>query len=289
LLSCVTSTLMDDVPVVLWSERNILSTLQFNGDSISTHELISLLKNLLNSQTEVVVLFLESQLHTHEVSSFTAPSSIFSLLREQTKNFNSIVVPYASIDSTFVHSLTRAIASKDGVSFIYNSGAGNDLSLTSLSEITNLRSLAGHPIFSNGRPDLILINLNHEGLSKESKFDYSGKIMEEVIKIVKGATLDYVALYTGVSHHQSLTESFKRFALNQKRFVSTIQAVYDNNTPITNITQLNWFNEWFPGWFWELFSVFFIFLSVVIFGACQLMQIQVPSKLPNPKKLQKQQ
>jgi len=270
---------VSDVPVIMWSEKIPISNSFQIGETLSTSNIVSILKPLISSKPEVLVLFVEP-VQTFQVSLFSSPSSIFSKLEKQTQTHpNSLTIPFASIDSTFINSIAQLI---DGSEYVFFSGLVEMGSFTdNFSRIKNFKELEGNQLFSNGKTDILVVELNHEQSNNlESKFDYSGKIFDDVINVVTKKSTNNIFVYAGNSQ---INEN-NIFSTNShsKRFISDVQAILQD-IPDANVTQPAWFNKWFPGWFWELLAVFLVFVLITLFGACQLSQIQGPSKIPNPK------
>jgi len=272
-----TSKIEDDVPIMLWSEHPVSF---FHGDSISSPDLVKLVNDYVQEiKPKLVILYLEPQLRTYEVSLFNSEDSIFSKLYTELKNFKSVVIPYGQIDSTFVHSLFG----EDRVPLVYFSDVPNPNFYFSFTEVKNFEFQ-----LSNEKTTFLVIDLNHNGLSREMQFVHSGKTVERVSAMLnKNGITDFLSIYTGFSSSQSIDFVFED-ALSTKRVISTVQVINNEpGIPWTNVTTPNWFNRWFPGYFWEILFVFLLFLSITTFGVCQLSQIQVPSKFPTPKKQSK--
>jgi len=269
-----TSKIEEDVPVVLWSDQPVLP--YFHDDSISSTNLVDLLNLFVSDKKpKLFILYLEPEIRTYEASLFNSPDSVFSKLQTDMKNFNSAVIPYCQIDSSFVNSLFA-----DKRPLVYFSGVNGhktNFGFT-INEIKNLQL----PELSIDRTTFLVVDLFNGDSPRSSQFAHSGKIVEEVkAMLFKNGITDVLSIYTGYSSKSNpIFEDV--ITTTSKRSISTVQA--SEGIPWGNITQPNWFNKWFPGYFWELLFVWLIFLTITMFGVCQLSQIQVPSKFPTPKK-----
>jgi len=57
-----------------------------------------------------------------------------------------------------------------------------------------------------------------------------------------------------------------------------------NNSNTTNGTLPTIFQEFFPGWFWEVALAFVFLIPIILTGYCMLMSVQAPENfIPPPK------
>jgi len=110
--------------------------------------------------------------------------------------------------------------------------------------------------------------------------------MKSVLKALKDT--NHIVVYTGNSYDQLENTYSEKFATH-KRDESLVNMVFQNvsNTTFANITGISGFNYWFPGWFWGIGSVIFVFGFITLFGLYQLLTIPITEKITAPKKQQK--
>jgi len=279
----VSSFIVDDVPVAIWSSSHSLEKEPVD-DSITETKLVSMVNGLIEkSNPELVVLFHESQLRTFEVSLFNSESSVFSVLKDQIKSKNGVVIPYGDIDHTLIGNLASSRKFNGGSILYYFTGEVDK----SKTVINSLEELNGHSILSNGKTDLLIVKLNKKQLSLDEHFLNSGEIMKSVLKALKDT--NHIVVYTGNSYDELENTYSEKFATHNKRDESFINMVYQNisNSTFANITGISWFNYWFPGWFWGIGSVIFVFGFITLFGLYQLLTIPITEKITAPKSKQK--
>jgi len=273
----VNSRFLKDVPFFVWSDSIISSPSYSIVDSVASSNLIPLVTSLLPN-SEVVVIFYESQLQTYEVSSFNRPSSVFSMIQQQLKTKNSVTIPYVFVNSIFPSLLAKEI---QGSVINYFTGESS-AHFTDVVSIPNLQTLKNSAILSNGVPDLLIIELNHNEDSLHSKFERSGKIMKEVEFILKD--VKHTSIYTGLPPSFSILD--KTF---MKRSVGDFEEVFNitplNDTKLEPIQPIASFNYWFPGWFWEIATIIILISAIGSFGIYQLFSLPVTLKLATPKKI----
>jgi hypothetical protein len=268
-----------DVPFFVWSESLSQTTSPYSSeDTVASSNLIPLLSPLIEkSNPEVVVLFYESQLQTYEVSSFNSPSSVFAMIQQNIKkNKNSVVIPYVHHDSIFPSLLGRAL---HGSTLNYHTGP-KSTSFSFIKSTESLESLKNHEIFSNGKSDLLIIELNHNGDSLQDKFETSGKVMKEVEQILK--EVKHISIYTGTPQQiNELDSVFLKRSVHEEVEAFNVTPI----EPISTIQAISPFNYWFPGWFWELSTVVILVFGISSFGIYQLFSIPVTLRLAQPKKI----
>jgi len=288
--SIVCSSYAPDVPLFVWSgESFTVSNQNLEWEASDVNSFIDSLFAKTHTKTpEVIVLYLVSKLRTDEV----ARHKFFSSLKQELSLASySVIVPYIDMDYDMSVSVvnTAHTVHQNGGSVIY---LGKDATLlrgitrrvpsTEVSDITRIRE---DPIFSNGVTDLLIVHIERGDLESSELLDTIQSL------VVEGSAGKYIALCTAL-RHQSVEDISSNFGIpvSKKRDASMLQASFydNNNTNLVNISTINWFNRFFPGWFWEIFAIFAVFLSIVIFGTCQLNQIQVPDRLPQLKGKQKQ-
>jgi len=305
LLSLTFGAFIPDVPLFMWSGDKSA----FEGQNLmiqkplATHDIATLVSSLLSgeqkpgstvnfqSKPEVVVLFLEHHLRTDEVIRFSKKGH-FSALQDLLQNSPaSTYSPYVAMSTPLAGPLVKAVTENIVGSVVligrkseknYNEGPLNHLlnNQISIRTVERPEDLVADSIFSNGVTDLLIVQLDASNTNMEARLIQSDKVIKIVQKMVTEETKgNFVSIYTALEHHQ-LNEEIPNFRTEEKKraHFEILQA----DTP-ANITRLHWFNEWFPGWFWEIATVMFIFLSITMFGTCTLNQLQVPDHLPkNP-------
>lgn len=118
---------------------------------------------------------------------------------------------------------------------------------------------------SDGKLDLLIVHLNEkESINTRASFVYDvantvGEITNE----------NYFGMYAADT---ALDASLVDY-LKEKYYVGNG----------TNPTDKNWFDTYFPGWFWEAFIANLILILILAVGFTCMMEIQTPDKFAVPK------
>jgi len=241
---------------------------------------------------ELVLLFLEPHLRVDQVASY---SSFLPTLKSVMQNSaSSLHAPHLDLSQSLVSAIANAVSRVHESAKIVYAGRGGDLLsvLKRLDESVKAVSLANlkdtlsslPTIFSNGVTDFVIINLEQGSSDVSERFQKTDAIIQTVQAFVSKNTPAYVSLYTGLAY-DDLEWTVYGFP-SVKRDIQTIEDfefVYNANN-MTNGTQPTWFQEFFPGWFWEA-TLFLIFLiPIILTGYCCLMSIQAPDYFIPPSK-----
>jgi len=283
LASVVFPRFAHEVPFVFWSDYSSEITKISSSDSKSSSELIDIVKPLITpDKPEIVVLYLESQLHTYEVSKYISESSVFSIIKNEMAKNKHLVVPFAQVETSFASSLGSHLNANSAV---YHSGQDSSyFESDKFTKLDSINQLRNNVMLSDGKVDLLIIELNHEYTTFESKYTISGSIMKEVEEILNG--VKHASIYTGLTSNMALpfaTEFLKRSSEIDFEVNEPLQT--QNETSFMPILPIYRFNYWFPGWFWELGAVCFIIFFCASFGIYHLFNLPITMRLAVPKKI----
>jgi len=291
---CAVSKLASDVPLFLWSGEKYVQAKNLGFSSgLSTADVGALfdsvtgdnpvptpLSKLLNKpQPEVFVIFVEPHLSLAKlVSSSSKLSALQNVMQTSTGSFYA---PYVDVPESLLPTVILSSSeSKESASVIY-AGKGATIlpelkiRVPKVKAVTlnNLEKvLSSSKIFNNGVTDVVIVHFDVQESSDE-QFTRANELIQSVQSIISQKTSNYVAVYTGLQADEVEDREFQKRMYMQYQDFSFLDL--DNNTNSTNGT-INWFQTFFPGWFWEVFLLFMFVIPIIITGFCQLMSIQTP-------------
>lgn len=305
LLYLACASFIPDVPMFAWSGDNFLNgkNLQIT-EPLSSSDVTAFVASLLSTQKnsviasyvdlkgkapEVVVLYLQPKLRTDEIVRFSQKGSLVALQESLKQSASSIFSPAVDLDTPLTSGLVELARSIESVAYC---GQGPLAAILSR-QVPSLRVidytvLEGDSIFTNGVTDLIIVELHSDHPTVQSRLKATDATVALIQSIVSKSTSKYISVYTGLQHHsveEDVPETLAMPQSHKKRSDFVFAFNDDNNQTLQNITGLHWFNRWFPGWFWELFTIMIIIVTISVYGLFTLAALQVPNKLPTPPKV----
>jgi len=301
----VASRKSSDVPFAVWSGENyinaknvgISTTISYTDVELILQSFISttslegtkLSIYLPNKQPEVLVVFVESELRSDQLSLFS--QYFTNLMNLMETSSSSLFMPFVdlcvSLDSTIAN---IAYSTKHNSGKVIYFGKGtillrdikNRVSSTIISSINDMENVLKNQneIFSNGVTDLIIVHLDSRTISLEEKFSFSDSTISRVQSIVSSNTKEFIGVYTSLAYDDpELNLDFVR--VHSKRFIQaptaqnvSINGTTSNSTNGTTAPQT--FKKFFGGWFWELFLVCLVLIPLLIVGVYAINAIQTP-------------
>jgi len=295
-----------DVPLFVWSgEGSYLRGKNVGlSSALSPPDIESLFQSIIQGTTaptvfstvlsssatrrpEAFVVFLEPKLCLDQVSTHSAQLVHLKSLMQSSSSFYA---PYVDFSESLASALVYAAKlTKQNGSTTY-SGKGDTLLPELRLSVPNINAvslkmlqntLLSSNIFANQHVDLIIVHLDRDNV-QDRRFGITDEVIKSVIDIIDHHTSNYIAVYTGLAFEPRPDTTFEG-ANNLKRsgldMMSSAEYQFvleggDDNT--TNGTQPNWFQQYFPGWFWEAALMFVLVFPWVLVGYFQLMGVQVP-------------
>jgi len=242
---------------------------------------------LRNPKAEVVVIFLEPQLSSPLLPSYLAQlPSLTSLMKTSA---GSLYAPFVDLSEPLDSVIIRSASSVDKNANVIYSGKGATLlpdlkarvpkvKSTSIANLQKTLSLS--KIFSNGVTDLVIVHFENPE-SDTDDFTRSNEIIYAVSTLISDKTTNYIAVYTSLSSDAQVVDDSKfqkRLFLDYEELSFEEQA--SNNTNGTG----NWFQNFFPGWFWAVALVLVFIIPIAITAFFQIMSIQTPNIEERSKK-----
>jgi len=300
-----TASLVSDVPLFAWAgKENAFGGINVGlSSALSTNDVEALVKSILHNtnvpnpfphnaslQPEVLIVYLSSKLRLDQVSAFSA--HLPALKNVMKNSVSSFFAPHLDIPDSLTATLIKATSfvSKKSASVVYV-GKGATLlpelrqavpHITVVSHQDAKNLLASSKIFSNGVTDLLIVHLD-DVVELVDKFSKTNTIIQSMNEFISERTHNFVSIYTGLKYEQvGWEESF-----GQKRGIAELLQDYvmlDDPTNATNSTQPTVFQEFFPGWFWEVTFSFMFIIPIIIAGYCMLMGVQAPENFIPPHK-----
>jgi len=297
------ATLVSDVPMFAWSGKEYLGGKSTVSASVTPKSVQSFLQSVVKHREmaspfsnkaqiptpEVLVVVLESQLRLDEMSVYSVQLPALKKMMQDASS--SIFVPHVDLQEALTGNIVKVSSSVSG-SVIY-AGKGATLlpqlkrTVPSIQEVTIARLeyvLQGSNIFHNGVTDLLIVHL--ETATPLEKFDHTNQVLQHLYDVVSSQTKDYVFVYTGISYGGA--KWVNNFDTIKRSYSSFQDYVLEDSAQAnaTNGTKPNWFQEFFPGWFWEVTVPFMFLVPIILAGYCQLMSVQAPEQfVPKKKKL----
>jgi len=274
------NTYAPDVPLFAWAgDSSLIEKNQQIRQTLTSNDVSQLIASMLSQTTdfrgyvkgvpEVVVLYLEPQLRSDEVARY---SSVLSGLKATIKNSAaSLSSPFVTMDQQLSLSDLVSSTKKSGGAVLYFGKGSLDQNLGEVRLVNSVSELKSDPIFSNGIPDLLVVQLSSEKSSTQEKLADTDAVITQVESVISEETKKSISVYTALEYH-ALSSEIELPA--EKRFVVEYEAPSNNGT-IPHV-----FNRWFPNWFWELLVVWVVFLVIAFVGLVALFGLQTPNKLP---------
>jgi len=229
----------------------------------------------LNMKPEVVVIFAERKIRSDQMSTY---KNSFTNLRNLIKTEkSSLVAPFVDLSISFDNSIVNVAKSTPGSVFYVGkvSTLLHDIKrkVPTIVHIKgNLEETISDNIFSNGVTDLIIVYLDSMVSTLDNKFMASDATIESVQRYISSKTSKYVGVYTGLEYDApQLKTKFATDLLHSKRHILQNPENATNN----NMT-LNIFQQYFGGWFWELFIICVILIPLLVIGVFAIDGIQTP-------------
>jgi len=307
-----------DVPLVIWSGESYLSGQNIGisvplvlNDVESTFQSLflggsGLLKNYFSPtlDPEVVVLFLEQELRSEQLSVY---SSSFTNLKNLLKTEkSSLYAPFVdlelSLDSAVVSLVDTTVSNSGKVFYVGDSlpsFAQRRAPSSTVTDIDDFKEfiLKNSQIFTNSKTDLIIVYL-HSGASQD-KFKETDLVINSVHTLISSSTTKYVALYTAHSYadphlqmdfsSSHLKRSLSQTAPNGSSPAPTPfpvpsivpQPAYNaspapSSTNQTSNETVPIFRQYFGGWFWELVIVAAVLIPLLLIAVFAIDGIQTP-------------
>jgi len=288
-----------DVPLFAWSGESSLGKNLAVSAALTAQDVESLLDAVLQGRNipstfssqpltlkpELLILFLEPHLRIDQIAALPTQ---FSVLKNAMQNgASSLYAPHVDLPESLSAVIVNAVlaAKANDATTIY-AGRGTSLlpdlkrrepsvqavTIPKLQEILS----SDTDIFNNGKTDLVIVHLDHAYQDLVDKFEKTNNVINQVHLLLSHKTSSYLALYTGLAYDDPLwLVDFGDNAI--KRAFEAFQDVqfYDQSN-ITNGTTPTWFQQFFPGWFWEVALVVVFVLPIIFTGYSCLMSIQAP-------------
>jgi len=295
------------IPVVMWSDKQIFSSPKTQVlDTLTTRDVEFALSSLFRTHsseesilatsfnenreaTEVVVLFVEPELTTDQVS-HTASSGSFSHLKGALEAAgSSLVMPYATVEevSLFDETLSNAFESIKQGSIFISRMPGSKL-FTRLSRQSGVQTvdidslmaeLKSANAFTNGVTDLVVVCFDKATFTSHDEI--IGTISDSVRIATKG---NYVAVYSANMPSTSrLIWTFEQHS--EAEYFHNLRAVFDvsNLGNATNNTNGTHVVNYFPGPLIEVYLIVSILIAMVFTGGCAIFSLQTPDRWEAPK------
>jgi len=314
LVLCSATSIVDtSIPLFVWSGNQIFSqhneqTLQTLTDQDIENSLEALLLNTegktfindIQGTPEVVIVFVEPQLHTDQIPHFasaysTSPNGgAFSSLKNIIESSKaSLVAPYvtASNQYSLVDALLARVSSKltpkGTVLIVRDAGSAQFLlELSSLPHQTATTSeLKGSNLFTNGVADLIVVSLPFA--DNVELFKAHDELIGALSQMVSTATSgNFVGMYTGnaiISSDIITTFEDPNADLHRPYYLSTRywSSVTVDTTNATSNTSSP--RTYLTGPILETFMVVIALITMIFVGMCNLCKLQVPETYEAPK------
>jgi len=244
---------------------------------------------LRNPTPEVVVIFLEPKLSSPLLPSYLARLPSLNTLMTQTSG--SLYAPYVDLSEPLDSVIIQSASSVHTNANVIYAGQGATLlpelkarvPKVKATSIANLqKTLSSSKIFHNGVTDLVIVHFELPSESSDTDgFSHSNEIINAVSTLISDKTSNYIAMYTSLSSDAHVVDDSKfqkRFYFDYEELLFEEQA--NNNTNGTG----NWFQNFFPGWFWEAALVLIFIIPIAITAFFQIMSIQTPSIEERSKK-----
>jgi hypothetical protein len=300
---CSVADLSCDVPLFAWSGAGAFVGKNIGLPSaLTASDVESLLDSFVKGASvptsfsdsvrsvkpEVLVVYLESQLRLAQVS-FHA-SQLGTLKNLMLNSRSSIFVPHLDLSASLLNTVVEvgSSANTNGGSVIF-AGKGSVLLPELKNSVPQVKAvslakleefLSTSKVFSNGVTDIIFVQLDDES-NLQQKFTNTNHVIEAVNSAISAKTQNYVSVYTGLKYEAvDWGMSF-----SSKRYLSSVfDVIIDETNNGTNGTQPNWFQVYFPGWFWEVVVGGLFFIPFVISGFCVMLGLQAPEHFVPPSK-----
>jgi hypothetical protein len=217
----------------------------------------SLNAQLVKSNPDLVVLFLESELSTDQVSFYSgahgeSSSHALSTVRRMMESQTSFVSTNFAVDG----SLDAAIARVNG-------------------KVVKAASVADVKKALSASPKLLVVQLTAAASDVEATFAAHDGLISEVIALLNEKNQGYVAVYTGkkdVTAHADV--EFKAVFANY--VMAEAPVTNDTNTTSTG------FLHYFPGGQLQNIVIIMLFIAIALLGVCLIDNTQTHDKFAEP-------
>eukprot|EP01130_Rhizamoeba_saxonica_P002565 TRINITY_DN12349_c0_g1_i1.p1 TRINITY_DN12349_c0_g1~~TRINITY_DN12349_c0_g1_i1.p1 ORF type:complete len:319 (+),score=59.56 TRINITY_DN12349_c0_g1_i1:72-959(+) len=225
--------------------------------------------SLLNPGASIVVLFVEPELRSDEVtSSFHSTHGPFSKVYQSVESSPSVTIPL--VKGSFMTETLVNVVSKQSGSITYI-GEKSEL-FTALGDhiddlaTSDISILEDENTYKTGETNIVIVYLGGDYENHYEKFSESDKVIRSVNSIVSKFTTEYINVYTALSATIPDTNSMDSFL--EKRSVFEI----------SNSSGVFPFSLYFPGVFFDSFFTVLILALIAIFGVCSVLDIQTPDR-----------
>jgi len=292
---CAMAKLASDVPLFLWSGESYVHAKNLGLSSgFTTADVESLLESISSghavstsfsnvlriAQPEVLVIFLEPQLSLSQVVSSSA--QLPALKKVMQTSTGSFYAPYVDFTEPLVSGVIQSASKIPASASVIYAGKGASLLPVLKIRVPKVKAvplnnldkvLSSSKIFNNGVTDLVIVHLEVQEDDTTEKFTRANSIIQTVHSIVSEKTSNYVAMYTALEANIVEDQEYRKRVFMQ--YQDFILDDPNNGTNGTNGT-ITWFQQFFPGWFWEVTLVLIFIIPILITGFCRLMSIQTP-------------
>eukprot|EP01113_Clastostelium_recurvatum_P010431 TRINITY_DN1518_c0_g1_i1.p1 TRINITY_DN1518_c0_g1~~TRINITY_DN1518_c0_g1_i1.p1 ORF type:complete len:313 (+),score=120.76 TRINITY_DN1518_c0_g1_i1:80-1018(+) len=278
------------IPVLAWSPIPSFFTSTTTLATVSSRQFDASISSLLGAsnsdvafssdkQVEIVVLFVEQQLRTDQVSKYASAGQFSGIKALVDGAASSFVAPYAVAgeEGSLVQGAVEHAAALDGAKVVLATQEGSYMNAANVDARVALEDLASFlassDILSNGQADLLVVSFA-SGAAHDAQ-------VSEIIAAVAARTNKYAAIYTAASAPappaaEVVAEShmYSRFFFDDA----------NNQTNCTgNGTTIVYDRDFFIGTMLEVYVISAILLSIVLCGLCNMWELQTPERFDPPK------
>jgi len=290
-----------DVPLAVWSGTDYLKGSNRVSQYITPGETEQLIRSFVNRgpfsgilsdyvnfdsnhQPEVIVLFIEAQLRSEQLSTYASSLTSFKNILKNSPS--SLQVPFVDMSSAFDGHVIQIVKSiNEATGKVYYFGKGSHL-LQDILQLNPNTVIGLKPdfentikknskIFTNGVTDLILVyfSAHHES---PDKFAETDSVITNVHTLISSHTSDYVSVYTALAYDNP--EFNYEFGGDKRKTVAKRFILQSHNGTSNNSNQSvpSIFRQYFGGWFWELFICLLIMIPLLVIGTYGIDSIQTP-------------
>jgi len=243
---------------------------------------------------EVVVLFVESQMRSEQLSIFAHSLPHFKEIMRNAESslYSPFLDLYYALDNTVVNvAYTARIASGRVLYFGKGSTVLQDiLSRVPSTVVNGINDLEkgfknNYEIFSNGIPDLVIVHIP-PAYASATKFTDTDFIINNVNSLISAETDEYVCVYTALAYDDPQYNMEFGVKDSAKRYLSVVlqsSLLANGSSNSSTNASVPIFRQYFGGWFWELFIVMFVIIPLLIMGTYAIDSIQTPLFDAKPK------
>jgi len=295
------------IPVLIWSDNLLFTPAQSQiVDTWNTKDVDGTLSTLLFSsemnkqsqqntqptQTEVVVLFLEPELSTDQVSRASYGGYFTHLQSALGEASSSLSVPYTTVTdvSLFDEAIARAVGNLHGGSVVLARMPNSKL-LTHISNSEDVKTvsvdslvaeLQSSGVYTNKVVDLVIVCFD-----KDPTFASHDEIIQNVNDAVRTATGgNYVAVFSGNMPTASrVFWAFDQHATEESHFQQVMLGFLENGSNGSNTSNSTSSGKinFFPGPLIEVYLITAILIAMLFTGGCAIFSLQTPDRWDAPK------